>query len=287
MPETKRIHFYHADACALGGHFERPITTTIHPQASLSLSPAGGYGTAHAEKFRVEGVLSFESANSQVSGSLSPKPGRGWITLVSSTVEGLNILDVVTADKVTSQISTEHPLVGDYPKVTFLGTHFENLRIGGHHIDVELDLNICNQGSGYPATSCLRDKNFLARVSEQYRHMNDANNAPDWAKSGSGDKEKDKAGADWVSGRYQPAQVGNGNRSSVLCSVVKQTHGKFPGRPFGHVLDIPNFGRVTLGQLLVDDNSYRLTMISAEMGCIGDGQTTASTSGANGTTHPP
>jgi len=131
MTATSRVHYFHADACAFGGYFERPIERTIVPQAPMSLSPAGGYGSARSENFRLEGLVSYKSASTQVSGHLSKKDGGGWVTLVTSVVEGLNVLDVVTADRLSAQISTEHPLVGDSPKVTFLGTSFENLKIAG------------------------------------------------------------------------------------------------------------------------------------------------------------
>ena len=129
MTATSRVHYFHADACAFGGYFERPIEHTIAPQAPMSLSPAGGYGSARSENFRLEGLVSYKSASTQVSGHLSKKDGGGWVTLVSAVVEGLNVLDVVTADRLCAQISTEHPLVGDSPKVTFLGTSLENLKI--------------------------------------------------------------------------------------------------------------------------------------------------------------
>jgi len=59
--------------------------------------------------------------------------------LTSSVIEGLNILDVITADRIVGQTITNHPLVGYVPSISFLGTRFENLRIAGN--PVELDLN--------------------------------------------------------------------------------------------------------------------------------------------------
>ena len=112
----------------------------------MSLSPSGGYGSAHSENFRLEGVVSYKSASTQVSGRLSKKEGHGWVTLATATVEGLNVLDVVTADRLIAQVSTEHPLEEDNPRVTFLGTSFENLKIAGCPIDIKLDFNICDQG---------------------------------------------------------------------------------------------------------------------------------------------
>jgi len=281
MPAPKRTHYFHADASALGGYLQAPVKQTVPLFAPLSLAPAGGYGSANAPGYRLEGVLSFEAAYAQVSGVLSEKEGRGWVTLVSSVVEGLNVLDVVTADRVVAQISTEHPLVGNDPAVTFLGTQFVNLKIAGHPVNPILDLNICDQpngDNGYPDGPCVADKGFLARVEEQYCQVTNPQSLPQWV--------KDKSIPDWLEARYRwkNAQAG---RSSILCSIVKATSGEFPGTPFGHVLDVPDFGRVYLGQLIVDCRSFRLMMIHLELGCIAQGQVDFGNCVANGGTIPP
>jgi len=276
-----RVHYFHADASALGGYLERPIEQTIPLQAPLSLSPAGGYGSARGENFRLEGVLSYKSAYTQVSGRLSKKQEGGWVTLVTSVVEGLNVLDVITVDRISAQISTEHPLEGDNPRVTFLGTSFENLKVAGFPIDVTLDLDICDQGnaSKYPSGPCVSDDRFLSKVAEQYRRMNDEKCLPEWVKA--------RSIPNWLRERYALGSTQAGKRSSVLCSVVKETNGKFPGTPYGNVFEVPEFGRVFLGELLVDCKSYQLTMVRLEMGCIGHGTTTAGVVQANGETYPP
>jgi hypothetical protein len=281
MATTSRVHYYHADASALGGYLERPIAQNIPPQVPMSLSPSGGYGHARTESFRIDGVLSYQSAYTQVSGRLSEKPDHGWVTLVTSVVEGLNVHEVITADRLVAQISTEHPLEGNYPRVTFLGTRFDNLKVAGCPIDVTLDLDICDQNllKGYPAQSCISDKVFLARVAEQYRFMNDPKNLPK--------SVKNRSIPDWVKERYNPKTVQAGKRSSIVSSVVKRTDGEFPGRQFGNVFEVPDVGRVFLGELLVDCQSYQLTMLRLELGCFSSGNTSAAVAKANGGTDPP
>jgi hypothetical protein len=39
-----------------------------------------------------------------------------------------------------------------------------------------------------------------------------------------------------------------------------------------NVIDIPHFGRIYLGELIVSKDSYRLTMLRVELGCPVDGQ---------------
>jgi hypothetical protein len=251
-------------------------------QAPLSLSPAGGHATASANgaDFPFPQIIKFDTAYTLVSGSLSPKPDHGWTTVVTAVVEGLNVLNVVTADRVVAQISTEHPLEGYDPTVTFLGTEIDGLKIGGCAVGVDLDLSICDQGNpgSYPSGPCVSDKAFLAKAEGQYRRMNDPASLPQWV--------SDRTVPDWIKQRYawNGAQVAR--KGSVVCSVVKGINGQFGGRPFLNVCDIPNFGRVFLGELLVDCNSYRLTMIRLELGCLADGDVAFADGTINGHTQP-
>jgi len=279
MAATNRVHYYHADACGFGGYFESPIEHTIAPQAPMSLPPSGGYGSARVENFQLEGLLSYKSASTQVSGRLSKKPGGGWVTMATAVVEGLNVLDVITADRLSAQISTEHPLEGDNPKVSFLGTSFENLKVAGCPVGVTVDLDICDQGNGkdYPAEPCVSSDRFLERAAAQYRRMNDAKNLPEWV--------KDRSIPDWVKERYtwDDAQ----EYGCVLCSVVKETKGQFPGRPFGNAFEVPDIGRVFLGELLVDCKSYRLSLLRLELGCRAHASIGGPICLTNGHTIPP
>jgi hypothetical protein len=246
----------------------------------MSLSPAGGYGSARSENFRLEGLLSYKSASTQVSGQLSKKEGRGWVTLATSVLEGLNVLNVITADRLTAQVSTEHPLEGDNPRVTFLGTSFENLKISGFPINVSLDLDICDQGNGdgYPDQPCVEDKQFLRRVGDQYRSMTNQKSLPEWV--------KDRTIPQWIKDRYT-WDDNQADAGSVLCSIVKSATGTFPGTPYGNAFEVPEFGRVFLGELIVDGNSYRLTMLRLEMGCSTHASFGGPVAGVNGGTIPP
>jgi len=272
---VNRVHYFHADASGLGGSLMRPVNSIVPLVAPLSLSPAGGHGSANADGdgFPLKGIISFKSAYTQVSGNLSPKPNHGWTTLVTAVVEGLNVLNVVTADRVVAQASTEHPLQGYDPTVTFLGTEFDGLKIGGCSVTVALNLNICDQGAPgtYPEVPCMDDPGFLRRVAEQYSRINNPETG---------------AVPQWISQRYAWNADQIAAKGSVLCSVVNGVSGEFAGSHFGHICDVPNFGRIFLGELLVDCKSYQLTMIRLELGCLADGNLSASNIRINGNTQP-
>jgi len=277
-PNTTRVHYYHADVNAFGGHITTPIQREIPVQAPLSLPPVGGYATARAGAFQLEGLLSFASAYTQVGGSVSEKNGA-WTTSATSVVEKVNIHDVFTVDRIVTQIATEHPREGYDPKVTFVGTRFENLQIGGYALEVSLDLNLCSpQGDRYPATSCFDDKRFLASVAEQYRRVSDEKCIPAW--------QKDREIPNWVRERYTWDNANLQRKGVVLCSLVKEVRGEFPGKVYGNVLEVPEFGKIFLGELLVDHNSFRLIGARLELGCFTHGKISVGTSGIEGRTEP-
>jgi hypothetical protein len=276
----KRVHYYHADGSALGGQFERPLQQQITVQASVSLPPVGGYATSHAEKFHLEGLLSFESAHTQVAGSAPSKTGP-WTTLVTSVVEGLNVLNIFTVDRIVAQISTEHPREGYNPKVNFVGTRFEGVRIAGHPVEIILDLDVCKQGAAgeFPGQPCIQDSQFLARVAEQRRRMADERSLPQWS--------TDRTIPNWVRERYQwDNSDTRPGKDSVLCTVVKEIRGQFPGQVFGNVFDVPDFGKGFLGELLVDSTAFRLVMARFEVGCPVTGDTGVGSANIEGRTHP-
>jgi hypothetical protein len=286
-PSTNRVHYYHADACAYGGFFQTPVNQIIAPQASLSLGMSGGYGSGNAGEFQLPGapnLLSYDSASATVSGRLQ---SEGWVTLVTATLENLNVMGMVMAESLSAQVLTVHPLKGDNPTVSFAGAAITGLSVAGIPVQVTLDLNICAQtnmnSDGFPAESCASDEGFLERVAAQYQSMIDVPSVPSW-----------------IPGRYNPEnlQGDDGECGSVLCSLVSgvepasPSSGRSGGPPpfaaYGNVLVVPGFGNVFLGELLVDCKSYRLGMLRFELqGGGASGQQGGPIACANGGTFPP
>lgn len=276
----KRIYYYHADSNAFGGHIETPIKQLIPVAAPSSLPPVGGYESAHSGRYQLEDILSFESAHTQVAGSVSHKSG-GWTTLASATVEGLNVLNVITADRVVAQIATDNPPQGYIPTVTFVGTQIQNLRISGFPVDPVFNLALCDQGLAagqFPTSAVIDNDTFLESVGTQYERMNNPDKLPDWV--------KDRTIPAWVPERYTWDNAQRRERAAVLCSLVTEVRGQFPGRPFGHVLEIPEIGRVFLGELLVDHNTYRIIGMRLELGCATQGSVGVSTASKEGAPFP-
>ena len=281
MSETNgRTHTYHAEAALLEGHLTLPLVQAIKPQAFAKLRDEGGYISQRLKDYRLESVISIRSGYTQVAGNRDVKPGRGWATLVTSVVEGLNVLDVLTADRVVCQISTEHPLVGYVPSVSFLGTRFENLRISGHPVDLKMALDIVGSK---PAddVSYGSEQGFIDRVSAQYENIRKHADLPPELRE-----------------RYNQLSSTLGKAEAVECSLVNHADGGYPGHCFGHVINVPNFGRITLGKLTVHHEDFktgtnipekttvRLTMIDLKLGCAIAGPMVVGTGTTNGGSRP-
>jgi len=171
-PVLERYHVYHAEAHVLSGNLKHPINQPIehHARVVLERTRRDGHIRQSVEETSLEGLISFKAGHTRASGTKIEKKDlwgndhSGWVTLSTSVIEGLNVFEVVTADRVVAQVSTEHALTtGHVPKVTFLGTRFENLRVAGHPVQIELDFTICGD-KPEGDRPYLQDRDFLDRV---------------------------------------------------------------------------------------------------------------------------
>ena len=88
---------YHAFALGVGGTIRYPDPGIVHSHASSVLSINGGAGSGASGPYRDRNGISFRSATSQVSGSLDRQGNHS--TLATATVEGFNIQDVISFDR--------------------------------------------------------------------------------------------------------------------------------------------------------------------------------------------
>lgn len=274
------VHEYHAEASVLEADLQLPIEEKISPRVKVKLPRDGHYQFKHADPFRVEGILSYKTGYTQVAGHPSSK-SDGFATLTTSVLEDINVLDVVTADRVVAQISTVHPRYdkGQVPSVTFLGTRFDNLRIGGHKVNVLPDLSIVGPRNENDI-SYFDDSDVVKRLRQQYENI-------------SNDKELPEE----IRQTFPNDRDGWRSKNSMTCSLVSGVDGvdKGHGSPFGHVIDVPHFGRIFLGELKInreagdpqkkenDKYTFQLTMIRLEMGCLAKGTAKVAMADSNGT----
>src|SRR5581483_4186550 len=107
--EPKRFLF-RAHAVALSAHIRSPHYDHLPPDVSLALPISGGTGSKRMEKIRFRDIISVESASVHVAG-VSHRNGDGVAekhsTLATATIEGLDILGVVKADRIVARLASE------------------------------------------------------------------------------------------------------------------------------------------------------------------------------------
>ncbi len=280
MYSTDKRHFYyHADANAFGGVFKQPIDRIVSSPASVSLAQAGGSGHSRVDRFRVDGVLSCESASVSTFGYYDAAHDA-WRTIVKATIDKINILDIFTADRIVSQMSVSHPRNSDRLSISLAGSQYANVLVAGVQVRPTISTGMLarpvnqDERGGEECKNLTHDAavptvDDLIAIAEEQR--SDMLPPPYWL----GNR---LAGTD---PRRDLEEKG-----SALCSLVSEVAADWPAQTYMHALHVPDFGNIFLGELLVGRTSFHLTMARIEMGCAGDGEISIGTSFTNGRLMP-
>jgi hypothetical protein len=79
----------------------------------------------------------------------------------------------------------------------------------------------------------------------------------------------------------------NESKGLIRCSLVQDL--RFDTAEitrFGYILDVPQFGRIYLAELLISRYARRLNMLRVEMGCPAEGSVNVGYGDSNGSTFP-
>lgn len=259
----RRAFHYHANAHVLSGRFTRPIQHLIEVQGASSLPTIGGHGKARVENFALEHFVSFKRGYTHVSGSPQEIDGvTHHTTLVTAVVEGLNLLDVVTADRIVARFASNYAMNDkpSEPQFTFIGSRFENLQIAGCPAKIELDVDLFEKMPTFQdARNEFKSNRDLRKIAEDAFGISE-----------------------------QPREVPE--NGAILCSIVdvKKLATDCPGvRRKGHCFVIPKFGKLFLGEILMRPGHRTLTMVRFELGSPVEGSGTIVQLDSNGQPVPP
>jgi len=114
------------------------------------------------ENYQAPGLVSFKSAYTHVAGSFAGEKPAHATTLATTTIEGFNLLDFVTADRITARLTSEHKLGDEEGHIIAIGSAFENLRIGGYPVKVKLRHDLL--------LKCKTHKEFAKEVASDTKH---------------------------------------------------------------------------------------------------------------------
>jgi hypothetical protein len=285
MPCTRHHsqYVYSASTYAISADFDRPKKHSLPPQAAAVLPAHGGHGTHRADGQKIDGLVSFKQAYSEVGGSFDDCH-ETYTTHAWSVVEGINIADMFTADRVVSRLAVYYPAHGkDQPSFDITGSYFENLRIAGHKVDVKLDTQLHHQHDTYGKLADGHRKgdtdqmllgNGLTSLKD-----NDLNDLEGTYHALSGMSRLVK---EWKQKR--PA-----DRGIYRLSVANQLTMDWPSElgQFGAIICIPKFGVIRLGEMVIHKHSRTLVMFQVQMCSSGHGSTTGGGSSGSGGTGVP
>jgi hypothetical protein len=258
-----RFYSFRVDANALGGFLEEPLPKIIPTVAPVSLPAVGGIATARSEAFNLDEIVSCSSAYTRVSGTEHRADGSISM-LTTAVVEDLNILEVVTAERIVAQVSISIPGGSNELQISLAGSRFEGLRLAGRRSQPTLNAELNPPGSdksgrGLPLTR--RDIERVGRsqakeLIQSFKARGDKD-ADQWAQKRHG----------WMTSDPPPEDGGK-----LLCSLVDGFDGEESIKSYGHIVEIPGFGRIFLGELRVSPDSVQLVAVRAELGCPVNGK---------------
>jgi hypothetical protein len=281
MPCTRHHsqYVYSASTYAIAAEFERPKKHSLPPQAAVVLAAHGGHGTHRTPGQKIDGLVSYAEAYSEVGGSYDDCHDT-YTTHAWSVLEDVNVADMLTADRIVSRLAIYYPAHGkEEPSFDITGSYFENLRIAGHKVEVRLDTELHHQHDTYGKLAQKTSDPLLlgsglgklsnAELNElegRYHALNGMSRMlKEW---------KDKRPAD---------------RGIYRLSVANQVKFDWDSevKAFGSIICVPKFGVIRLGEMVVHKHSRNLVMFMVQMCSSGHGTTTGGgTSGTGGVGSP-
>jgi hypothetical protein len=247
MSHRPRVSFdFHAEGHAFSAEVRRPIPQHIDALAATSLPTIGGHGHSRIEDFRIPRVISFRSAHTHVSGTFAEE--KLATTHATASIEGYNLLDFITADRITARLTSEHNIDEVEGHIIALGSTFDNLKIGG-----------------YPVKIVLRHELLLKCKTH---------------------KELDKAIASDAGNGKIAATKGGLSLCSLVEEIITDFPGLTAADKKKHILRIPHFGTVAFAEILSEEGTKTLTMLKFELGCPDEMSGTTAQARTNGQPPP-
>ncbi len=252
-----RFRFQGAAIGAAGRIFE-PFQEIIEVQAATALPEIGGHGAARSTGFRYRQILSFDVAHSEVTGSQTGGTPERPIhcTQVMATIEGINVMEMVTADRIVAKLVSTHGADPDgEPSVKLIGTRFENLRIAGVPVHVDLAIDTFDKFDTHKSLSeAFQQDSSVRSLFEDVTLKKRFHDAPHFIQRFFYPPAKDDA----------PMPAVKGISSFSLIRKIELERPVF--ECWGHVIHIPGFGTIRLAEIEISRFTRHVTMLQIDLG---------------------
>lgn len=241
---------FNANTLTIGGQIEENGNKRLLPsKGSVTLPQEGGFGESVIDNYSEEGV-SFLRAESRVYGS--NYRNKLFKTFANVTVYGLDLDGRVQADVLSASITSVNERVngcGGESRISF-DANIVGLVIDGRPYDIELD------------TQPYRDHGTFSEFSEAFARLT----APEV-------EAKAKA-FNWSMAECQtndrfhvPQRCQNAIRASVVSKIAsKHAMGKPDLRQQGFTIEVPEFGLIHLGEVMLTVGKRGINLLRVELG---------------------
>lgn len=259
--DLKRRFMFHGDAVAIGGRIVRPVHLVLDPKGASALPVTGGRTISRIKGRSFGRFVSFASALTSAEGFVqNPRHAvaisRGLFERENASTTSrvraeINKLSVgvrpkLMAKRIIAALEGRSAPIGQESSVKVQShSSIEGVSIGGHRLVIKLSASLFQR-----CDTCAK---LLAEAAAP---------APSLAKSHARHLLGRVAGA-----TDPPADTHEIAMHGTIVKSIRWAGKPYPGATIdGHVVTVPNFGRIFFGEVAVAKMSRRLTMMRLELG---------------------
>jgi hypothetical protein len=261
MELTKRFLF-RGNASALSGQIFRPKTVIIDMEGASSLGVSGGRSQAQIKGRAFDEVIRFGSAMTLAEGLFDDEKLARAVTNHKAEPQELNATTNVVAElrelsvgrqivfnakRIRAALVSRSPRGSGEPSIApAKGVVIQGVDVGGFGLDIALNAGLFQK---------LDTRSKVAAAADDPKMMSKfgAHFVPDATVKGQA--------------RRAGLIVRNGIIYTTIVEKITWTGKPYPGATIdGHVVTVPDFGRILFGELLIGGSERRLTMVRFELG---------------------
>ena len=263
-----RTYLYRGSAFGFAAQFDHPSKATIPTQAMAVLAPTGGEAFSTVRNFDYQNIITFDEASAYAVGSEDPDGSHHSVATVA--VRNFRFLNVIEADLVTMRVASVHRPRGEARdetieegEVTLTGSCIHGLRIACQPIDLTFRTELFAEHPTFDRfVKGGRD------AGKCYAH---------------GSAEKGLIVTSIVE-RVAGCQALSDDERKNLFNPRFALSGIRCSR---NAVFVPGFGRIVIGEVIIERGYRRINMLRIELGCGNAGTGTVGGGEGNGAEIPP
>jgi hypothetical protein len=262
----------------------------IETGASVALSPSGGLASAEIKDYNFGNLIRIGYAKSIVSGSL--ESDGSFNTLSTVIMRGVDVQGIFTADEMVMRLTVHHVPDEACPslRISPVGCSMTGVKIAGVGVQVmgpgrdpdgiHTDILSAFKAEEFPGCS----KEEIAELTADYQKQTPQ----------TGIANSRRAAISFLARKYQKSYNFHPYGSYALVGSVFQVDpkgafriGKHGDNLAANEFYVPNFGKIILGNYIVNDRRQRVSLVRMELGSPDEGNPDMGGGGSGGHGHPP